>query len=99
MITTTISIYVGSKTTARAKIEAIEALIDTMMLRITEVAEGTASTVDEYSMDDGQIKVRTKYRSIRDVEAGINALIKLKQYYINKYNGRTMVLRDVRGLS
>ena len=99
MTTCTISIYVGSKTSAKAKIEAIEALIDTMMLRITEVASGDASTVDEYSLDDGQMKVRTKYRSIRDVEAGINSLIKLKHYYINKYNGRTTVLRDVRGLS
>ncbi|RDY57722.1 hypothetical protein [Flagellimonas nanhaiensis] len=98
MTYSTISAYVGSKSRARERIEAIELLIDSMMLRITEVAEGTASTVDEYELNDGQVKIRTKYRSIEDVEKGIKSLLTLKHYYINKYNGRQTVLRDVRGL-
>nr|WP_299067209.1 hypothetical protein [uncultured Allomuricauda sp.] len=94
----TITAYVGSKTTARERIEAIELLIDTMMLRLTEVSEGTASTIDEYELNDGQVKIRTKYRSIEDVEKGIKSLLTLKHYYINNFNGRQTVLRDVRGL-
>jgi len=99
MTDTTITLYVGSKSTAREKIEAIDALIDAMMLRITEASAGQHATVDEYWMDDGQMKVRTKYRSIADIEKGIEALIKLKHYYVNKHNGRVTVLRDIRGLS
>lgn len=95
----TISVYIGSKTTARERIEAIESLIDTMMLRMTEVGEGSAATVDEFSLDDGQMRVRTSYRSIADVEAGIKALLRLKSHYVNQYNGNITVLRDVRGLS
>ena len=69
------------------------------MLRLTEVSEGSAATVDEFSLDDGQMRVRTKYRSIADVEAGIKSLLRLKSHYVNQYNGNITVLRDVRGLS
>ena len=50
---------------------------------------GTAS----YVMDDGQMKVTTIYRSVDDVIKGVEALQKLKQTYINRYNGHTTVLR------
>lgn len=94
----TISAYVGSKKTARERVEALELLIGTMMLRLTEAVEGQAANVNEYEINDGQMKIRTHYRSVSDVEKGIDSLIKLKNYYINQYNGRQTVLRDVRGL-
>ncbi|PXX26293.1 hypothetical protein C7967_11555 [Thalassospira sp. 11-3] len=93
-----ITIYIESKPTLLAKIQAIEALIDSMFLRMAEVAGGLGSTVDEYSMDDGQMKVRTSYRNVDDVSQGIKALEALKQQYINRYNGRVVNLRDARGL-
>lgn len=96
--TCTISIYLESKTSLLEKIIAINALIDSMMLKAADVAGGQGSTIDEYWMDDGQMKVKTSYRSIADVEAGITALEKIKNRYVNQYNGRGFVLRDVRGL-
>jgi hypothetical protein len=98
MTYTTISAYIGSKSNARDKIAAIEIMIDTMFLRMTEAVEGQASNVDEYELNDGQIKIRTRYRSVEDIESGIKALEKLKQRYVNQYNGRQFVIRDVRGL-
>jgi hypothetical protein len=95
----TISVYIGNKTTALAKINAIQALIDAMELKALDVVNGIDSTVSEYWMDDGQMKVKTSYRGIADVTAGILALEKLKQKYINTYNGRGFVLRDVRGIN
>lgn len=88
----TISQYVESKTDLASKILAIDALISAMELKIVD-ATGSAE-YDEYSMDDGQMKVRTKYRSVADVMAGITALEQLKQRYVNRYNGRTMVFRS-----
>ena len=99
MPTYTISTYIESKSTLLEKIQAIDLLIEQMTLRIGEVAEGAGSTVDEYSLDTGQMKIRTSYRSVKDVENGINALEKMKQRYVNRFNGRVTVLRDVRGLS
>jgi len=97
--TSTISIYIESKSSLLEKIKAVDDLIDTMHLRLIEVAGGQNAVIDEYWMDDGQMKVKTIYRSVEDVEAGIRALEKTKQRWVNKHNGRGFVLRDVRGIN
>ncbi|WP_036384092.1 hypothetical protein [Muricauda sp. MAR_2010_75] len=99
MIYESISAFVGSKTTHADRITAIDALIDAMLLTLADATNGMNPTVEEYQLDDGQMKIRTRYRSISDVEAGIKSLEKLKQMYVNRYNGHVSVLRDVRGLS
>lgn len=47
----------------------------------------------QYELDDGQMKVRTNYRNIESLTSAMNGLIKLRQYYINKHNGRVTVLK------
>lgn len=83
--------YIQSKASLTAKIIAIEALIDAMLLSSIEAIEnsGTAS----YSMDDGQMKVMTQYRSMSEVTAGIKELEKIKQIYVNRRNGNVTILR------
>lgn len=95
----TISIYIGNKTSDLEKIDAIEILIDSMLLKMTEAIGGQSVLIDEYWMDDGQMKVKTSYRSISDIEQGISGLEKLKQRYINRYNGRSVVLRPAKNLN
>lgn len=91
-----ISEYISTKTDYSSKIIAIDLLIDKMLLSIAEQSGGgSLSGISEYQLDDGQIKIKTSYNSIKDVEAGINSLEKLRQIYINRMNGRTVVLRDV----
>lgn len=94
----TVKEYIQSKISLTAKILAIEALIDKMLLD-TINSEGAPpdwisnSGVASYSMDDGQMKVSTQYRSIDQVINGIKSLEKLLQIYINRNNGHTTVLR------
>jgi hypothetical protein len=45
-------------------------------------------------MNDGQMTVKTKYRSSNDVLKAIDGLEKLKNRYINKLNGRVTILRS-----
>lgn len=87
----TISQYIECRPTLLAKIQAIDDLISAMELKLLDTV-GSAN-YSEYQMDDGQMKVRTSYRSPKDVTAGINELEKLKQRYVNRYNGRCTVLR------
>lgn len=96
--TCTISVYLETKSSLLLKINALEVLIDKMLLRIAESVDGQAAVLDEYWMDDGQMKVKTIFRSIDQLEKGIKGLIKLKNLYQNQFNGRGMVLRDVRGI-
>jgi len=87
----TIKEYIQSKPTLDAKIAAIESLIDAMILNSIEAVDnsGTAS----YSMDDGQMKVTTMYRSVKEITQGVRALEQMLQMYINRRNGHITVLR------
>ena len=67
-----ISQYIESKCSLAAKIAAIDALIEAMELKMLDTTAG--AIYDEYQMDDGQMKVRTKFRSVQDVADGITAL-------------------------
>lgn len=91
MKTCTLKEYVQSKESYESKIVAIEALIDAMMINALDTIEdsGTAS----FSMDDGQMKVTTDFRSMSEITKGIHSLDSLKQMYINRRNGHIVVLR------
>jgi len=88
--------YIESKTNLLARIQAIDALIDAMILSLADYAAGQNTAIEEYQMDDGQMKIRTKYRSPKDVDAAVIQFEKMKQMYVNRYNGRITYLRDNR---
>jgi peptidyl-tRNA hydrolase len=87
-------IYIDSKTTIRAKITAIDAVIDALMTTALKAA-GT-DNITEYSLDDGQTKIRTMYKGADSVLASVQAFEKIKQMYINRLNGRMTRLVDGR---
>lgn len=90
----TISVYLKTRTSLWDKICAIDEIINNMELKLVDFAAGQAPEVQEYRMNDGQMTIQTFYRSIPDFERGIAALRRLKEYYMNQYNGRSFVLRD-----
>lgn len=94
----TISSYIESKSTLLQKIKAIDLLIEKLELKLLEFIDGSASITEEYRMHDGQMEVRTKYKTHSDIEMGISSLERQRQRYINRLHGRSVLLRDVRGL-
>tara|TARA_R110002049_G_scaffold86452_1_gene219870 strand:- start:166 stop:459 length:294 start_codon:yes stop_codon:yes gene_type:complete len=88
----TIRQYIECRESILERIKAYEALIAAMELKLLDSVE--TSDLQEYNLDDGQMKVKTAYRSVYDVEKGIFALERAKQRLINRYNGRTSVLRS-----
>lgn len=87
----TIPQYVECKSKIIGKIATYDILIESMEAALLEAT--TSGHISQYEMDDGQMKVRTNYRSINDVNNALKGLIRMRQYYINKYNGRVTVLR------
>jgi conjugal transfer/entry exclusion protein len=87
----TISEYIKSQSSQQARIEAIEILIDSMYEKMIDAIDdsGTAS----YTLDDGQMKISTEYRSLDQIVKGIHALETQLQMYINRHNGRITILR------
>ena len=61
-----------------------------------DTQENTQNNLEVNS--NGQVRIRTKYRSINDMYIGINAFETYRQTLLNKLNGRCSVLRDNRGL-
>lgn len=87
----TIREYIQSKESLEAKIIALEQLIDEMILTSFDAVQN--GSTHSYSMDDGQMKVTTQYRSVYEVSQGIKALEKTLQLYINRRNGSITTLR------
>ncbi|KKN55740.1 hypothetical protein LCGC14_0579500 [marine sediment metagenome] len=85
-------IFIQSATTLKAKIVRIDAIMvaleDTMLK-----AAGTAN-FDEYLLDDGQVRIKTIYRTTEDVIKSIKSLEAVRQMYVNRLNGRHIRLVD-----
>lgn len=89
--------YIESANATIERIKLIDDLIDKMILSMLEVSEGKDPSIEEYQMNDGQMIVRTRYRSNNDLEAGIKSLERVKQMYINRLNGNVFLLRNKQG--
>lgn len=77
--------YIQSATTDSDKIVKIDTAISNLYdVVLTAVAN---EDVQEYSMDNGQTKIRKVYRSVKAVMQTIKALETMKTHYSNKLNG------------
>lgn len=87
----TISQYVECKSKLIGKVATYDILIESMEKAILEAT--VSGHLNQWELDDGQMKVRNMYRSIGQMTDGLQGLRKIRQDYINQYNGRGMVLR------
>lgn len=96
----TIKQYLTDAKTLEDRIHRLEQLIDAMILSTLNIVSGDDynPNVSEYQLNDGQMIVRTAYKTNNDVFKSIESLEKTKQMYMNQLNGRVMSLRDIRSL-
>jgi hypothetical protein len=78
--------YVRNCTTLTAKITAIDTIIEALMDTALEAAANGG--IEEYSLDNGQTKIRTKYRTAEDVLKSIKSWESLRNFYQYKITGR-----------
>lgn len=92
--------YLTDSKTLEDRIHRIEQLIDAMILSTLNVVSDNDynPNVSEYQLNDGQMTVRTSYKTNNDVFASIQQLEKTKQIYVNQLNGRVFTSRDIRSL-
>lgn len=91
------TLYIQSATDLKTRYERICQIIEALELRTLNVNVAN-SDVSEYWLDDGQIKIKTIYRSAEEMWKAIEAFERLKQKLLNQLNGRTFVVRPARGL-
>lgn len=86
--------YVASRTSLQAKIAAIDIIIDNNILLMGAQTLAVAGGTNMYELDDGQVRIKVIYRSVNDILAINKGLEAMQQMYINRLNGRRVVLRD-----
>ncbi len=89
-------LYIIKDRDLRSRICNIDKVIDALIVSAANSA-GTAN-FSEYDLDNGQSKVKTVYRSPKDVSDAIMAFEKIKQMFINQLNGRTFRMIDEKNL-
>lgn len=89
--------YINSSTSLQEKIQRYDAVILALENQMVNVAAGN-SDIDEYQLEDGQVKIRTKYRDVNQIAQAIKAFESLRTRCINELNGYGFVLRDRRSM-
>lgn len=87
----TISGYIASKQDMLDKIAAIDNLMNLFLASMLDSFSGSAAATQSYELDDGQVRVKTAFRSINEMKAALQLLRIEKNKYINDYNGRCTV--------
>lgn len=86
------TLFIDSATDMEAKIVKIDLIIEALLdLSLTAVGK---QDIVEYTLDDGQTKIRTEFRGMSAILRAITDYEKLRQMYFNRLNGRTFRLVD-----
>jgi hypothetical protein len=76
--------YITKPSDLLVRINRIQAIIDTFENAI--VANATSAHLQEYSLDDGQSKIKTGYRSMKELTDGLMGLDLLLHRLVVRYN-------------
>lgn len=90
-------IYVSSATTLVGKIANIDKVIEA--LEIMSIDAAATGNYAEYSLDNGQSRIKTVYRSLVQIGLAIREFEAIRQRYINRLNGRNVRLVDGKNFS
>ena len=86
------SLFIDSATNMAEKVVKIDLIIAALLdLSLTAVGK---QDIKEYTLDDGQTKIRTEFRGMSAILRAIDDYEGLRQRYFNRLNGRVMRLVD-----
>jgi len=91
------TIYIQSASSIQDRIARLDQIITALELRMIDNSENL--NIEEYRINDGQIQIQTEYQDLDNIQKAIFGYERLKEKYINKLNGRGMVLRPWQGLN
>lgn len=82
------SIFIQEATCLKDKIARIDLVITALEDNALKAAEN--DNIQEYELNDGQVKIRTEYRGADAVAKSILAYEVIRQRYVNLLNGRVI---------
>lgn len=84
--------YIRCASNTREKIDRINAIIEA--LEDSMLKGALKANIEEYSLDDGQTKIKEVFRDITQIENSITALTRRKNRLINSCVGYRYGLQD-----
>jgi hypothetical protein len=90
----TVQEYLDSQCGVDGQIAAIRLLINKNILLIAATIDGAGSNISNYELDDGQVRIKTMYRSVTDITNANDALQKMLNLFLAQRDGRCTTLRD-----
>jgi hypothetical protein len=88
------AIYIQSATSIKDKINKIDTVISALMDAALKAASN--EDITEYSLDNGQTKIKCIYRGSDSALQAIKGFEQIKNMYINQLNGRSFRLVDAK---
>jgi len=84
--------YIQSATTLTERLARVRAI--QLQLEATLLKSALNDNITEYSLDNGQSKMKTIYRGTEAITRGLTALDVIEQRILNQLNGRVVRLVD-----
>jgi conjugal transfer/entry exclusion protein len=94
--------FIAGKCGAAERLAAVNICIDNAILMLAASTDPNSPetsagfNISEYQLDDSMVKIKTSYRSTKDISESIFALQKMAEMYKNQLRGRQMILKDIR---
>jgi len=88
--------YIASRQGLQAKIDAIEVVILNNIALMGSQTISQSGGTNMYELDDGQVRIKVIYKSVKEILEINTGLERMQQMYINRLNGRSVTLRDAR---
>lgn len=85
---------IKQKQSDKDRLDAIDQLIEMTILKQLDAVTNNDPSISEYQFEDGQVKIRTAYRTSSDFKNALASLETIRQIYVNRLKGRVMNLVD-----
>lgn len=90
--------FVACSTTRQERIARLRQIIEN--LELMAIQSSLNSDVEEYQLDDGQVRIRTRYRNPEQISDAITKFERHLNKLINRCKGtRIIKLRDIRSFN
>lgn len=91
------TIYIESATSLQERLARIDAIILALENQMINYGAGSAD-IEEYNLDDGQVRIKTIYRSVDKIALAISNYESIRERILNKLNGRVFAGKSTEGL-
>lgn len=86
--------FLESAADMKTRLERIRLIIDRLTILAAAMSTGDKSQIDSYTLNDGQVQITTKYKTLADVQKALDGFLALEGRYMSRLAGGRFRLID-----